>query len=103
MSLIGRGTNGTVYRLSASIAVKRARRGDEEQANHANEQKIFQFLKNRPQIAYFMCCFYRRPHDTFSDLAPNGSVAMFLSQHQKRDGTWVLKVLQALKPQEINR
>jgi atypical protein kinase C zeta type len=103
MSLIGRGTNGTVYQLSAFIAVKRARTGEEEQADHANEQKIFQFLKNHPQIPHLIRCFYQRPHDTFLELAPNGSVAMLLSQYQKRDGIRVLKILQALNPQEISR
>lgn len=103
MSLIGRGTNGTVYQLSAFVAVKRARRGEEEQADHANEQKLFQFLKTRPQIPHLIRCFYQRPYDTFLELAPNGSIAMLLNQYQKRDGVRVLEVLQALPTQEISR
>jgi serine/threonine protein kinase len=103
MSLIGRGTNGTVYQLSVFIAVKRARKGEEEQADHANKQKIFRFLKNRPQNQHLIRCFYQRPHDTFLELAPNGSVAMLLSRYQKRDGIRVLKILQALNRQEISR
>jgi hypothetical protein len=37
MSLLGRGATGTVYQLNVFIAVKRARREEDEQANHANE------------------------------------------------------------------
>lgn len=37
MSLIGRGATGTVYQLNASIAVKRARLGEDEESDHANE------------------------------------------------------------------
>jgi hypothetical protein len=85
MSLLGRGATGTVYQLNAFIAVKRARTGEDEQADHANEQKVFQFLENYPPIPYLTRCFYRRPNDTFIELAPNGSVAMLLNQYQERE------------------
>lgn len=39
MSLIGRGTNSTVYQLDSLVAVRRVRAGDDEQADHANEQQ----------------------------------------------------------------
>lgn len=37
MSLIGRGSTSTVYRLNEVVAVKRARTGEDEQANHEQE------------------------------------------------------------------
>ena len=103
MGLIGRGTNGTVYQLSGSIVVKRARRGEDEEADHANEQKIFQFLENRRNIPFLIRCLYQRPGDTFLELAPNGSVAELLNQYQKRDGMRVLNVVHALNPQQVHR
>lgn len=105
MSLIGRGATGTVYRLNAFIAVKRARVGEDERADHANEQKIFQFLEICPPIPYLIRCYYRRPNDTFLELAPNGSVAMLLNQYQERDrhGIPVLKVSQALNSHDVRR
>jgi hypothetical protein len=45
MSLLGRELNGF-------IAVKRARIGEDERADHANEQKMFQLLENYPPIPY---------------------------------------------------
>lgn len=83
MSLLGRGANGTVYQLSPLIAVKRARAGEEEEEDHANEQKIFQFLKTRPQIPHLIRCIYQRPKDTFLELASNGSIAMLLNKYQE--------------------
>lgn len=52
MSLIGRGATGTVYQLNAFIAVKRARQGEDEEADHANEQRIFMFLEDRLPIPH---------------------------------------------------
>ncbi len=105
MNLIGRGATGTVYQLNGFIAVKRARTGEDERADHANEQKMFQFLENCPLIPYLIRCYYRRLEDTFLELALNGSVAMLLNQYQERDrhGTQVLKVSQALDSQDIRR
>ena len=58
MSLIGRGTNGTVYQLSGSIVVKRARTGEDEEAEYANEQKIFNALENRRNSRFLIRCLY---------------------------------------------
>lgn len=103
MSLIGRGATSTVYRLNSFIAVKRARAGEDEQADHANKQKILQFLDHHPPIPYLIRCYYRRPKDTFLELAPNGSLAMLLSQHQERGSIQVSKDWQALDSQDIRR
>ena len=102
MSLIGRGANGTVYQLSALIVVKRARTGEDEEADHANEQKIFRFLEKRPHVPHLIRCIYQRPKDTFLELAPNGSMAMLLNKYQERDGIRVLKVLHTLNDQQID-
>jgi hypothetical protein len=80
MSLLGRGATGTVYQLNAFVAVKRARTGDDEQADHANEQKMFQLLETNRPLPYLIRCYYRRPSDTFLELAPNGSVATLLNR-----------------------
>ena len=101
MSLIGRGASGTVYQLNAFIATKRARQGEEEGADHANEQRIFKFLEEYSPIPHLIRCYYRSPEDTFLELAPNGSIAMLLNQYQKRDGIQVLKVSQALNRQDL--
>ncbi|KAF7502029.1 hypothetical protein GJ744_009008 [Endocarpon pusillum] len=106
MSLLGRGATGTVYQLNAFIAVKRARQGEDEQADHANEQKMFQFLEKHRPISYLIRCYYQRPSDTFLELAPNGSIAMLLSQYQEREkrGTpQVLGISQLLHSQDIHR
>lgn len=94
-----------MYQLSAFIAVKRARTGEDEQADHANEQRIFQLLENCLSIPYLIRCYYRRPKDTFLEFAPNRCVAMLLDQYQKRDshGKQVLKVSQTLNSQIIDR
>lgn len=105
MSLIGRGATGAVYQLSAFIAVKRARTGEDGKADYANEQRVFQFLENWSPIPYLIRCYYLRPKDTFLEFVPNGCIAMLLSQHQERDshGTQVLKVSQPLDLQDIHR
>ena len=95
--------DGTVYQLNTSIVVKRARTGEDEEAEHANEQKMFRFLENRRHISFLIRCFYQRPGDTFLELAPNGSVAELLNQHQKRDGIRVFKIVHTLKPQQAHR
>ena len=78
MSLIGRGAAGTVYKLNDFVAVKRARVGVAEEADHANEQRIFTILENHPPIPYLIRCYYQIPRDTFLELAPLGSIAMLL-------------------------
>ena len=105
MSLIGRGTTGTVYKLNDFIAVKRARVGVEEEADHANEQRIFTFLENHPPIPYLIRCYYQIPQDTFLELAPLGSIAMLLNQYQKRHphSAQVLEISQRLDSQDIKR
>ena len=105
MSLIGRGATGTGYQLNAFIAMKRARTGEDEQADHANEQRMFQYLENCPPIPYLIRCYYWRPNDTFLEFTPNGSIAMLLNQYQERErnGIQVLKVLQTLDSQDIRR
>ena len=75
MSLIGRGATGA-GQLDPFIAVKRARTGEDEQADHANEQRMFQFLENCSLIPYLIRCYYRRPEDKFLEFAPNGGIAM---------------------------
>ena len=104
MSLLGRGATGTVYQLNAFSAVKRARVGEEEEADHANEQRNFTFLGNYPRILYLIRCYHLIPKSTFLELAPKGSSSMLLNEYQKRDsrGT-VLEISQALDSQEINR
>ncbi|KAL9608555.1 MAG: hypothetical protein Q9167_006616 [Letrouitia subvulpina] len=105
MCLIGRGTTGTVYRLNTLIAVKRARVGEEEQTDHAHEQGIFDILESYPQLPYLIRSYYRRPLDTFLELAPNGNIAILLNQFQQRnrEGTQVMKVWQALDTQHVFR
>ena len=104
MSLIGRGATGAVYQLNPLIAVKRARIGEEEQADHANEQRMLRFLENCSSIPYLIRCYYQRPNDTFLEFAPNRCVAMLLNQYQERDshGTQVLKVSHTLNSQGIH-
>ena len=105
MSLIGRGATGTVYQLNAFIAVKRARQGEDEEADHANEQRIFKLLEDYPPIPHLIRCYYRTPKDTFLELAPNGSIAMLLDRYQKRtsNGIKVLRVSQALNRRDFHR
>ena len=105
MSLIGRGATGTVYQLSDFIAVKRARKGEDEEADHENEQKIFKILKRYPPIPYMIRCYHQTRTDTFLELAPNGSVAMLLNRYQKRDshGRQVLEVSQTLDSRDLRR
>lgn len=106
MSFIGRGATGTVYKLNDCIAEKRARVGVEEEADHANEQRIFTFLENHPPIPYLIQCYYQIPRETFLELAPLGSIAMVLNQYQKRHhlhGAQILEISQLLGSQEINR
>jgi len=81
MSLIGRGVIGTVYQLNAFIAVKRARLREDEEVDHANEQRNFKFLENYSSIPYLIRCYYRTSKNTFLELAPNGSIAMLLDQY----------------------
>jgi hypothetical protein len=83
-----------VYQLNAFIAVKRARLGEDEEADHANEQRNFKFLENYSPIPYLIRCYYRTPKDTFLELTPNGSIAMLLDQYQQRDrhGTKFLRL-----------
>ncbi len=102
MSLIGRGATGA-GQLDPFIAVKRARTGEDEQADHANEQRMSQFLENCSLIPYLIQCYYRRPEDKFLEFAPNGCIAMLPNQYQERDGTQVLKVSQFLDSQDIHR
>ncbi len=92
-----------MYRLNALIAVKGARVGEEEHADHANEQKMFQILEIFPHIHHLIRCFYQRSTDTFLELALNASVAMRLGQYQVRDGIRVLRVTRSLSPEEIIR
>ncbi len=94
-----------MYQLNTFIAVKRARLGEDEEADHANEQRNFKFLENYSPIPYLIRCYYRTPKDTFLELAPNGSIAMLLDQYQQRDrhGTQVLKITQALDSQDLHR
>lgn len=105
MSLIGRGATGTVYQLNAFVAVKRARLGKDEEADHANEQRNFKFLENYSPIPYLIRCYYRTPKDTFLELVPNGSIAMLLNQCQKREryGPQVLQITQALDMHDLHR
>lgn len=95
MSLIGRGVTGSVYQLNAFIAVKRARKGEDEQTDQANEQKIFQVLERHSPIPYLFRCYYQRPNDTFLEFAPNGCIATLLNQYQERGGTHVTHVTKA--------
>ena len=104
MSLIGRGATGTVYQLSDYIAVKRARKGKDEETDHENEQKIFEILKQHPPIPYMIRCYHQIRTNTFLELAPNGSIAMLLNRYQKRhsDGIQVLEVSQTLDSQDVH-
>lgn len=93
-----------MYQLSAFIAVKRARTGEDEQADHANEQRMFQLLENYSPIPYLIRCYYQRPKDTFLEFAPNRCVATLLNQYQKRgDDTRVREISQILDSQIIHR
>ena len=94
-----------MYQLNAFIAVKRARLGEDEEADHINEQRNFEFLEDYSPIPYLIRCYYRTPTDTFLELAPNGSIAMLLDQYQKRDshGIQVLKISQAPDSQDLHR
>lgn len=102
MNLLGRGATGTVYQLNAFIAVKRARRGDDEQADHAHEQEMLQILETKRPLPYLIRCYFQRPSDTFLELAPNGSVAMLLNQYLKRK-TGNSKMSQALDSHDVCR
>lgn len=94
-----------MYQLNTLIAVKRARTGEDEQADHANEQKIFELLEKHPPIPHLIRCYHIVPNDTFLEFATNGSVAMLLNQFQERNkcGTQVLKVSQSLNLRDIHR
>ena len=104
MSLISLGPTDVVYQLNVLIVVKRARTRENEQIDHANEQRIFQFLENCSLIPYLVRCYYRVPNNTFLKFAPNRCVAMLLSQYQKRHshGTQVLKISQTLDLQNVH-
>ena len=104
--LIGIGATGAVYQLNAFIAVKKARSGEDEETDHANEQAIFAFLETRPPIPYSIRCLYRTPKNTFLELVPNGSLAMLLNKYQQRGHPnfyQVLKVTQSIDLQDIYR
>lgn len=82
--------------------------GEDEQADHANEQKILQVLAGRPRNPYLIQCIYQVEHNTFLELAPGGSLAMLLNENQKRDwggtrGIQVLEVLKHFDSQDIRR
>ena len=105
MSLIGRGVTGTVYQLNAFIAVKKARLGEDQESDHANEQRIFELLEKHSPIPHLIRCYYRTSKNTFLELAPNGSVAMLLNKYQQRDTytKQVLEVMQKIDSQDIHR
>lgn len=103
MTLVGRGATGAVYQITASIAVKRARTGEDEQTDHAHEQKIFRILENHSPIPYLIRCHYQRPQDTFLEFAANGCMATLLNRSQERDGVRVLGVSQLLDSQDVLR
>ena len=107
MSLMGRGATGTVYQLNAFIAVKRARLGEDEESDHANEQRIFELLEKHLPIPHLIRCYYRTPKNTFLELIPNGSVAMLLNKYQQRNthphAYQVLEVTHALDSQDVHR
>lgn len=86
MSLIARGTSGTMYQLNIFIAVKRARKGEDEQADHANEPQI------SPTASSSHSLFLSQAERYLLEFAPNDSVAMVLSKKPKRDGIRVLEV-----------
>lgn len=103
--LLGRGATGTVYQLTSFIAVKIARNGDDEQADHANEQRTLEYIGERSEIPHLIRCFHHVSKYTFLEVAPSSSIAMLLNQHQKceNDSEQLLKGLQPLDPQDIAR
>lgn len=105
MSLIGRGATGTVYQLNAFIAVKRPRLGEDQESDHANEQRIFELLEKCSPIPHLIRCYHRAPTNTFLELVPNGSIAMLLNNNQQRDThtRQVLEVMQNIDSQDVHR
>lgn len=111
MTLLGRGATGTVYKVTDTMVVKVARKGVDEQDDHANEQRMFETIQkmiegNAENISYLIECHYRTPGYTFLQFASGGDFAMLLNQYQKRDEqnrSIVLEVTQALNPQDIDR
>ena len=106
MSLIGRGATGTIYQLNDFIVVKRARVGEDEESDHANEQRMFELLEKSRPIPHLIRCYYRTPKNTFLELAPNGCFAMLLNKYQKRNITHfheVLQVTHTLDSQDVHR
>jgi len=105
--VIGRGATATVYRLNDHIVVKTAREGEEEEADHANEQRVFQILGSGPRIPYLIGCIHTVPNHTFLEYAPNGSLAELLNKHQKRNKATayrqVIAVTQNIDPNNIRR
>ena len=105
MSLIGLGATDAVYQLNPFVVVKRARTGEHEEIDHANEQKIFRYLEKCSFIPHLVHCYYQRSKDTFLEFAFNGCVAALFNQYQKRDNrcTQVLKISRTLNSQDVRR
>lgn len=108
MSVIGRGATGIIYQLNEFVVVKKARKGEDEHADHVNEQKVFRFLESRPRIPYLIRCMYQVPNNTFLEFASNGSLAMLLNNHQKRNGgkfesVQILEISQTPTPHDTRR
>lgn len=108
---LGRGATGTVYKVTDTMVVKVARKGVDEQNDHANEQRMFETIEkmiggNFESIPYLIECHYRTPGYTFLQFASGGDFAMLLNQYQKRDEqnrAIVLEVTQTCNPQDIDR
>jgi serine/threonine protein kinase len=97
--MLALGATGTVYQLNDFVVVKRAREGEDEESDHANEQKVFEFLEAHLPIPYLIRCIHRVHNNTFLELAPNGSLAMLLNKYQTRNkavfsGSQVLAISQ---------
>jgi hypothetical protein len=80
MSLVSRRGVGTIYKVNAFVAVKRARVGEE--VDHANEQAIFSTLDLYPACPHLIQSFYRVPKDTFLEFLPKGDLTPLLRQQQ---------------------
>lgn len=102
--LLGKGATGIVYQLNSFIVVKRACLGEEEEADHASEQSMFQLLQSDPPVPHLVLCYFQRPRDTFLEYAPNGSLALLLNQYQKRSGRGqVISISQDLDSANVRR
>lgn len=102
-STIGWLSFGGVYQINEFIAVKSVHAGEEEMADHINEQAIFTKLESHPPCPYLVQSFYRVPKETFLELLPNGDLAAVLRGKQTlHPKTYQVLGVESIQPVELS-